>query len=66
MPELAAHFHTQNFFVSMVASQWFLTIFAAAVPLHIACHIFDIFLIEVGEIIVLTLTLTLTQPWTKP
>lgn len=47
LPDLAAHFRAHNFFVSMVASQWFLTVFAATLPLPIVCRIFDMFLVEV-------------------
>ncbi len=43
------HFQSQNFCVSMFASSWFLTLFATALPLPVACRIFDVLLSEVSN-----------------
>jgi hypothetical protein len=46
LPEIHTHFQSQSFHTSMYASSWFLTLFATAFPLPMACRIFDVFLLE--------------------
>ncbi|CAG0915874.1 unnamed protein product [Notodromas monacha] len=46
LPEIHTHFQSQSFHTSMYASSWFLTLFATAFPLPMACRIFDVFLME--------------------
>jgi len=51
LPELHLHFQSQNFYTSMYASSWFLTLFTSCLPLHIAYRVVDLFLSEGMEII---------------
>lgn len=47
LSDLYMHFQSQNIYVSMFASPWFLTLFTTVLPLHAACRVFDVFLSEV-------------------
>ncbi|XP_074600959.1 ecotropic viral integration site 5 [Brevipalpus obovatus] len=51
LPELNRHFQSQNFYTSMYASSWFLTLFTSCLPLHIANRVMDLFLSEGMEVI---------------
>lgn len=51
LPELFNHFQQQNFYTSMYASSWFLTLFSSNLPLHIANRVMDLFLFDGLEII---------------
>ncbi|ESP00273.1 hypothetical protein LOTGIDRAFT_141007 [Lottia gigantea] len=46
LPELYVHFNAQNFYTSMYASSWFLTLYTTSFPLAIACRIMDLFISE--------------------
>ncbi|XP_053210437.1 ecotropic viral integration site 5 ortholog-like [Panonychus citri] len=51
LPELNRHFQQQNYNTTMYASSWFLTLFTAFLPLHIAERVIDLFLSEGMEMI---------------
>ena len=51
MPELNRHFQSQNYYTSIYASSWFLTLFTSCLPLHVAYRVIDLFLSEGMEII---------------
>ncbi|KAK6195334.1 hypothetical protein SNE40_000788 [Patella caerulea] len=46
LPELQVHFNAQNFYTSMYASSWFLTLYTTSFPLAMACRIMDLFISE--------------------
>jgi len=50
-PELYQHFHNLNITTEHFLLDWWLTLFTKSVPLPLACHIWDCFLIE-GEIFI--------------
>ncbi|XP_054158022.1 ecotropic viral integration site 5 ortholog-like isoform X2 [Oppia nitens] len=51
LPELYMHFQSQNYFTSMYASSWFLTLFTSCLPLHIAYRVLDLILLDGIEMI---------------
>jgi hypothetical protein len=51
LPELHMHFESQNYFTSMYASSWFLTLFTSCLPLSLAARVIDVFLSEGMEMI---------------
>lgn len=52
LPELYNHFQAQGIATSMFASSWFLALFTTVLPLPLACRVFDLFLYEVGQLLV--------------
>lgn len=58
LPQVHEHLEKQHVQPSMYASQWFLTFFAFRGPLHLACRVLDVVLIE-GAQMMLRFALTL-------
>merc|ERR1719397_697982 len=51
IPDLYVHFQSQAIHTNLYASSWFLTLFATALPLTLACRVMDCFLSEGIEVI---------------
>ena len=51
MPKLYVHLETNYFLPSLYATQWFMTLFSANMPIELTLRIWDIFFIEGKKIL---------------